>query len=69
MEVRVVNVTLEVSAFARQAVGGDDLMKADLLIVDFDVPNTHLVATRITTFSMSSTTRAVCPSRCGCITR
>ena len=39
LEVNVVNVKLEVSAFARKAVDGDDLMKADLLIVDFDVPN------------------------------
>ena len=37
------NVTLEVSAFARQAVGGENLMKADLYIVDFDVPNTNLI--------------------------
>ena len=43
LSVNIINISLEVSAFARKAVGGEDLMKADLFIVDFDEPNTNLL--------------------------
>ena len=43
LSVNIINVSLEVSAFARKAVGGEDLMKAYLFIVDFDEPNANLL--------------------------
>ena len=43
LSVNIINVSLEVSAFAQKAVGREDLMKADLFIVDFDQPNTNLL--------------------------
>ena len=43
LSVNIINVSLEVTAFAWKAVGGEDLMKADLFIVDFDEPNTNLL--------------------------
>lgn len=43
LSANIINISLEVSAFTRKAVGGEYLMKADLFIVDFDVPNTNLL--------------------------
>ena len=44
LSVIIINISLEVSAFARKAVGGEDLMKADLFILDCNDPNTNLLS-------------------------
>lgn len=44
LQVTILNVSLEVSAFARQAVGDENLMKGGLFIVDYEVPETNLIA-------------------------
>ena len=43
LSVNIISVSLEVSAFARKAVGGDDLLNADLFIVDFGELNTNIL--------------------------